>query len=185
MEPPEQGDVRVRSARIEDLEPLVALLGVLFDQEDEFVVEPAFQRDGLRALLSAPGRVGVLVAERDGRVLGMVSVQVVISTAWGGPVGILEDLVVEPSARGEGIGSMLLLGAFDQARHLDCRRLTLLTDAGNLAAQDLYQRHGFSPSTMIPMRREIEADSSAALPRVTGARRRRPRSTPPHGRATP
>jgi ribosomal protein S18 acetylase RimI-like enzyme len=31
-------------------------------------------------------------------------------------------------------------------------RLTLLTDADNAPAQRFYQRHGFAPSAMIPLR---------------------------------
>lgn len=151
--------MQVRSARAEDVESLVALLGLLFDQELEFAATPALQRDGLLALMSIPDRAGVLVAEGHGHVLGMVSLQVVISTALGGPVALLEDLVVDPSARGQGVGSILLLGAVEHARRFDCRRLTLLTDAGNVAAQELYLRHGFLPSSMLAMRLEIASGS--------------------------
>lgn len=33
-----------------------------------------------------------------------------------------------------------------------CRRITLLTDKANESAQRFYKKHGFAPSTMIPMR---------------------------------
>lgn len=60
------------------------LLGLLFGQEAEFVADPLRQQGGLAELLAHPDRSSVLVAEREGEVLGMVSLQVTVSTALGG-----------------------------------------------------------------------------------------------------
>jgi len=74
------------------------------------------------------------------------------STALGGRVALLEDMVVRPDARGRGAGSLLLRAAVEFARAAGCLRITLLTDADNAAAQRFYARHGFGQSAMIPMR---------------------------------
>ena len=74
------------------------------------------------------------------------------STALGGRVALLEDMVVRPDARGGGAGSRLLAAATEFARSAGCLRITLLTDAHNAAAQRFYGRHGFTRSAMIPMR---------------------------------
>jgi len=74
------------------------------------------------------------------------------STALGGRVALLEDMVVRPDARGGGAGSRLLAAAAEFARSAGCLRITLLTDAHNTAAQRFYGRHGFARSAMIPMR---------------------------------
>ncbi len=144
--------IRVRQARPGNLEALVELVGLLLSQEEEFGADAARQRRALGALLAAPDRCRVVVAEAEGQVVGMVSIQLVVSTALGGTVGILEDMVVDPGHRGEGIGSLLLAAAIAQAEALGCLRLTLLTDAGNAGAQRLYERHGFRRSTMAVMR---------------------------------
>lgn len=148
----EPNDVKVRLAREEDLGELMRLLGLLFEQEEEFDVQPAAQQPGLTALIAMPERARVLLAERAGYTVGMVTLQLVVSTALGGPAGLLEDMVVDPSARSDGVGSILLTAAIEQAVSLDCRRLTLLTDGENADAQRFYRRHGFACSTMVSMR---------------------------------
>lgn len=82
----------------------------------------------------------------------MVTLLFLPSTALGGRVALLEDMVVKPVARGAGGGGRLLRAAIDYARSAGCLRITLLTDAHNAAAQRFYGRHGFARSAMIPMR---------------------------------
>jgi GNAT superfamily N-acetyltransferase len=139
-------------ARRRDLPQLAALLGLLFAQEAEFAPDPGKQRRALRLLLAEPALGRAYVARRGARVLGMVSVLRVVSTAEGGPVGLLEDLVVRPEARGAGLGAALLAFAVERSRASGLLRLTLLTDRGNRRAQRLYRRAGFKPSPMAPMR---------------------------------
>ncbi len=142
-------------ARRRDLPQLVALLGVLFAQEAEFAPEPAKQRRALRRLLADPALGRAYVARRGARVLGMVSVLRVVSTAEGGPAGLLEDLVVRPEARGAGIGAALLAFAVERSRASGLLRLTLLTDRGNRRAQRLYRKAGFKSSPMVPLRPKL------------------------------
>lgn len=87
---------RVRGARPADVPTLVRLLGMLFSLEADFSVEPERQRRGLQALLAAPARGRVLVAEQGGGVVGMCSLQRLVSTAAGGEVGVIEDVIVLP-----------------------------------------------------------------------------------------
>jgi len=142
-------------AKRRDLPQLVALLGVLFGQEAEFAPDAAKQRRALRMLLDDPSLGRVFVARRGARVLGMVSVLRAVSTAEGGPAGLLEDLVVRPEARGAGIGAALLAFAAERSRAAGLLRLTLLTDRGNRRAQRLYRKVGFRPSPMVPLRLKL------------------------------
>lgn len=159
----------VRPARHEDLESLVALLATLFDQEDEFTASSSTQRDGLLRLLATPERARILVAEGNHQVVGMATLQVLVSTALGGPVALLEDVVVQPAARGTGVGAALVQAAINEATNMGCRRITLITDADNDAAQRLYQRHGFTHSPMIPMRHMLDS-ARISLDRVEADR---------------
>jgi ribosomal protein S18 acetylase RimI-like enzyme len=86
----------------------------------------------------------------------MVNLLVTVSTAEGGPAAWLEDMVVSPARRGEGIGKELLEAATEFASLRGATRITLLTDRGNEAAQRFYRRHGFRESAMVPMRRSLE-----------------------------
>jgi ribosomal protein S18 acetylase RimI-like enzyme len=145
-------DVEFGIARSGDLPQLVELLGILFAEEAEFMPDPQKQARGLRLILEDPASGWTCVAREGARVLGMVSVLRTVSTAEGGPAGLLEDLVVRPECRGRGIGSRLLAYAIEQARADGLLRLTLLTDAANERAQRLYERAGFRLSGMRPMR---------------------------------
>jgi GNAT superfamily N-acetyltransferase len=62
-------------------------------------------------------------------------------------------VIVAPDARGRGLGGVLMKAVERCALANGCKRLTLLTDGDNADAQQFYERHGFTRSTMLPMRR--------------------------------
>jgi GNAT superfamily N-acetyltransferase len=144
--------LRISRAGLDDVPELCRLLTVLFTQEAEFKPDLAAQERGLRAILQAPQIGQILLARHQGHAIGMVSLLYTISTALGGRVALLEDMVIDPLARNLGVGSRLLEQAIAAARAADCLRVTLLTDADNVGAQRFYQRAGFLPSPMIPLR---------------------------------
>lgn len=144
--------MNLRIATDEDVSQLSRLLKILFSQEEEFTPNAALQEAGLRAIIADP-RIGeIVLAEEDGRIIGMVSLLYTVSTALGAKVALLEDMIVDPSRRGEGIGSKLLDYALRVSRERGCARITLLTDACNADAHRFYERFGFTKSAMIPMR---------------------------------
>lgn len=142
----------IRLATAADLPALCRLLDQLFAQEAEFTPDHAAQQRGLAAIVADPALGEILVAVEDGRPVGMVSLLYTVSTALGARVALLEDMVVDARARGAGLGSALLQAAIVHAQRRGCRRITLLTDGDNLAAQRFYRRHGFAPSPMRPLR---------------------------------
>jgi GNAT superfamily N-acetyltransferase len=143
---------QIEEASLEDIPQLCELLTLLFTQEADFVPDEAKQRAGLRQIISAPN-VGRILVLRDGaRIVGMVNLLFSISTALGGRVAILEDVVVRPERRGGGAGSRLVRAAIDFAQAHGCSRITLLTDRSNETAMRFYQRFGFVHSAMTPMR---------------------------------
>ncbi len=152
MQPPGPRTV-LRPAGEEDLDALVGLLGVLFSIEADFRPDARRQRQGLRLMLREPERRVVLVAERDGRVIGMVSVQLVVSTAEGAVSGLLEDMVVEERARGEGIGARLLQAAEGWAFERGATRIQLLADQMNREALRFYRRMGWQGTQLVCLRR--------------------------------
>jgi len=144
--------MEISRATVEDIPQLCELLALLFDQEAEFRPDRGLQESGLRQIIDFPER-GRILALREGKtVIGMVNLLFTVSTALGGQVAILEDLVVRPECRSKGAGSMLLEAALAFARSSGCLRLTLLTDSANEPAQRFYKKHGFSRSDMVPMR---------------------------------
>lgn len=140
------------TARESDLEQLVELLGLLFSQEAEFTPNTGKQSRGLKLILGNPALGRIYVARGEGRILAMVSILETVSTAEGGRAGLLEDMVVRPELRGQGIGKGLLDHAIERSRELGLLRLTLLTDSDNVTARGLYADAGFQFSPMRPMR---------------------------------
>lgn len=163
--------ISIRRAKARDLDALVALLAALFSLEADFRPDAARQRRGLALLLAPGGHRLVLVAERDGVVVGMVTVQLVVSTAEGGLAGLVEDLVVAAAARRGGIGRRLLVRAGAWARARGASRLQLLADRGNLPALRFYARLGWDRTRLVALRRGGLPARRAAS--AAGARRSR------------
>lgn len=145
--------ISIRRATAGDLDALVALLAELFSIEADFRPDAARQRRGLALLLAAPAESLVLVAEREGAVVGMVTVQLVVSTAEGGLSALVEDMVVAAGARRGGIGRLLLEGAEGWARGRGASRLQLLADRENAAALRFYERMGWRATRLVCLRR--------------------------------
>jgi GNAT superfamily N-acetyltransferase len=145
-------NVRIEPATEADLDELSELVGELFAQESDFRPNKEKQLRGLRLIFEQPNRGRVFVLRREGAIVGMINLLFTISTAEGGFVVLLEDLVIHKQFQGHGYGSKLLKHAIDFARQKNFLRITLLTDRPENVAQEFFRRHGFHESSMIPMR---------------------------------
>src|SRR5438874_1900048 len=135
-----------------DLDELSEMLGGLFAQESDFRPDKDKQLRGLRLIFEQPSRGRVFVLRRDGAIVGMINLLFTISTAEGGFVILLEDLVIHKEYQGKGYGSKLLQYAVDFAKQKNFLRITLLTDRPENVAQAFFRKHGFVEYSMIPMR---------------------------------
>jgi len=148
-------DVRIRNARPDDLDAMTALLGELFSIEVDFAVDPQCQWRGLALMLDGCQKHRcVKAAEAEGQVVGMVTAQILVSTAEGGMVALIEDMVVAHGYRGRGIGRMLMADVEVWSREHGARRLPLLAHRTNFQALDLYDRIGWHPTRLICLRRK-------------------------------
>ena len=152
-------NVVIEPAISEDLDELSSLLGELFSEESDFRPNKDKQLRGLRLIFEQPSRGRVFVLRRDRNIVGMINLLFTISTAEGGFVILLEDLVIHKEHRGHGFGSMLLDYAIEFARQKNFRRITLLTDRPELRSQSFFRKHGFYESPMLPMRLLLPAQS--------------------------
>ncbi|MDD5158727.1 MAG: GNAT family N-acetyltransferase [Sulfuricurvum sp.] len=137
----------IRLAYSDDVPAMAKLLSELFAIEDDFTIDGEKQSHGLELLLQSPQSV-ILVAEMQNGVVGMLSLQRMISTAIGEYVGIIEDVVVSEFHRGYGIGTKLLETAIDEAERREWGRLALGVDLRNTKAIAFYQKYGFETSNM-------------------------------------
>ncbi len=145
-------ETRIEPAIIEDLPALADLLHDLFSHEADFRPDRVKQLRGLRLILEQPSRGRIFVLRHHDRIIGMINLLFTISTAEGGFVILLEDLVVQKEFRGQGFGTKLLLHSLAFAKEKGFLRITLLTDRLSEDSIRFYQRHGFYMSDMVPLR---------------------------------
>jgi GNAT superfamily N-acetyltransferase len=91
----------------------------------------------------------------------MINLLFTISTAEGGFVILLEDVIVHHDHRGQRVGDRLLRHAIEYARKKDFLRITLLTDRLNADGQRFFKAHGFNESHMLPMRLILNTQPNA------------------------
>lgn len=144
--------MRIDFADAADLDAMADLLGELFALEADFTPDRAKQLAALAWLLDHPDRGRLFVLRDDGRVVGMANALISISTAEGGPVLVLEDVVLAATHRGRGHGRRLVEHVLAWAAAEGISRVTLLADKDNAAALAFYQRLGFEKSAMVVRR---------------------------------
>jgi len=143
------GGLVIRRATEADLGRAVELLllgalpGGPAREEDPAAVGP--YAAALREIDDAGGTV--LVAERDGEVIGVCQLIVFRHLqASGGLCAEIESVHVHPDHRGSGVGTALVREAVARARALGCYRVQLTSNARREDAHRFYERLGFSPT---------------------------------------
>ena len=149
----------IEQATLEDLPQLTDLLIDLFTQEGDFTPDRTKQMRGLRLILEQPNRGRIFVLRQNGMILGMINLLFTISTAEGGFVVMLEDVIIHRDFRHQGFGAKLLAHAIEYAKKKDFLRITLLTDRMNDDSQRFFKAHGFFESKMIPLRLVLNTGS--------------------------
>ena len=147
---------RVEPATLEDLPALTELVMELFSRSGDFTPDQMLQERGLRLILEQPNRGRIFVVRNNDRIFGMVNLLFTISTARGGFVILMEDVVIHPDHRGLGYGAMLIDYVVEFGRQKSFKRITLLTDRMSAESQEFFKKQGFEYSNMIPMRRIID-----------------------------
>lgn len=150
--------MNIRDAAVADIPELSALLDALFSIEQDFQPNSERQMQGMRLLLQSPdhGTIKVAFAD-DGSVIGMVSAQLVISTAEGAPSAWVEDMVVREDYRGKGIGRALLGSLMAWAVSKGATRAQLLVDLDNEPALGYYQHLGWQTTRLGARRISLRA----------------------------
>jgi GNAT superfamily N-acetyltransferase len=136
-----------------DIDDLVSLLSDLFTIEKDFNPDLSKQKTGLNLLVKNHTSATIQVAKNaSGKVIGMVTAQLVISTAQGAASAWVEDMVVDKKHRGQGIGRQLLQRTLDWAKERGATRAQLLVDLENTEALGYY-KHLKWESTQLQARR--------------------------------
>lgn len=146
-------NINYEEATSSDIDDLSRLLTDLFTIEKDFKPDIAKQKIGLDLLIKKNGASTIQVAKNTkGKIIGMVTAQLVTSTAQGASSAWIEDMIVDADYRGHGIGKQLLQQALDWAKNNGATRAQLLVDIENTAALGYYE-HLKWESTQLQARR--------------------------------
>ncbi|HEV8324554.1 MAG TPA: GNAT family N-acetyltransferase [Myxococcota bacterium] len=145
-------EVKIREARPGDAKPVLDLLPALGYQVPDGASSRYFD---VFANAVAHPEVTVYVAVDGLAILGFVSLALHHQIRLGGRTASIDELVVHPDRRGQGLGRRLLDAALERARQMRCLRVEVHTNR----QRDSYRR-GFYAA-----RGFVEADS--ALLRLT------------------
>ncbi|HEY0562620.1 MAG TPA: GNAT family N-acetyltransferase [Methylophilus sp.] len=147
------GQIDYALANESDIPAMVKLLAQLFAIEQDFSAHAGQQAQGLAMLLQNTQTACIQIARNGaGEVMGMVSAQLVISTAQGSASAWIEDMVIDTQYRRRGIGKHLLQNALTWAKANGATRAQLLVDIDNTQALGYYAHHGWA-STQLEARR--------------------------------
>jgi ribosomal protein S18 acetylase RimI-like enzyme len=131
--------VEIRTCQGVDDE-LVAAFARLIPQLSSSSPPPG--RDELGAIVANPHSV-LFLATIDDRIVGSLTLAL-----YRIPTGVkawIEDVVVDESARGRGVGEALNRAALDEASERGAKNVSLTSRSSREAANRLYQRLGFEP----------------------------------------
>lgn len=146
----------IRKAEFSDINQMAGLLKELFSLEEDFTFNKVAQRDGLSMMLDNNEKRCIMVAASEKQIMGMCTAQLLVSTAEGGMVALIEDMVVAKLYQKKGLGKKLLLAIEKWANKNDAKRMQLLSDKNNINALDFYKKQKWGATQLICLRKNRE-----------------------------
>lgn len=130
----------------------VAKFGHLYRSEDLETFLSESHTEGKIAGEIADPRMRIMVAERDGALLGYC--KLMMDCPWpeharGRRAIELKQLYTDPDMTGQGIGARLMDWAIEEARRLGADEIQLSVYSENVGAQKFYARYGFEKTADI------------------------------------
>ena len=133
-------DVIVRLAKSEDQQRCSELLDVLAKATSD--PHEIFDSETFQHLISNE-RGSLVVAEESGEVLGMASISFNLALRYNGEYCQLEELVVDPDARGKNVGGLLIEETIRLAKIRGCKEFGLYILESTKHNQGFYEKYGF------------------------------------------
>lgn len=129
--------LEIRVAENADQERCIEMIAVLTGGAPSLPWAETFQ-----ALLSG-SRGEVLVAAESDILLGVVTVSYNLAIRYAGEYAQLEELIVDPAARGKNVGGLLVEVAIQRARERGCAEFGLYLLEATERNRPFYEKYGF------------------------------------------
>jgi ribosomal protein S18 acetylase RimI-like enzyme len=157
-------EIRIELVGEADLEELLPLMRAYCDFYEVAPSDEALLRMS-RALIADPEREGLQLVARgaDGAMLGFATLFWSWTTLSAERLGVMNDLFVDPGARGSGAADALILACSERAAARGVPTIEWQTAKDNLRAQAVYERVGAQRSEWL----DYSLDAGAASPGAT------------------
>ena len=132
----------IRRCEPGDFEDIASLLRQLWPDRS---LQMNLLRGVFLELLSSPSQ-HYICATANSKVIAFCSLMVKNSLYWHGPLGILEEMVVDEQYRRQGVGTKLLQRIMEIAKEAGCQAVSLDSDLHRSEAHAFYEKHGFQRS---------------------------------------
>lgn len=138
--------VHIREATPADLESVLALYAAIEDSPADVLTLEQAQTAWAEFARYPSYRLWVACDAATGdAVVGTYALLVMHNLAHrGAPSAIVEDVVVDPSQQGRGVGRQMMAHAMQQARQAGCYKLALSSNARRTGAHAFYESLGFA-----------------------------------------
>ena len=137
----------MRKAEEADVETVLRLVAQLDDDASDSSKAALSASEATRILrrMATYPNYAVYLAEADGRVVGMFALLIMDNLAHGGaPSAVVEDVCVDATMRGRGIGRAMMSFALGLARQNGCYKLALSSNSARARAHEFYRSLGFA-----------------------------------------
>lgn len=152
----------LRDARPGDEALVLRFIRALAEYEKLLHEVRATEADVERLLFGTPARAEALIAEQDGTPVGFALWFYSVSTFDGRPKLYLEDIFVEPTARGAGIGKAIFRDLARRALAAGCLRMEWSVLDWNAPSIAFYRSIGATPREGWTLQR-LSGDALRAL----------------------
>jgi len=142
-----RSNLQICKATSVDIPILVTLLKALFSIEKDFFFDEKKHKDGLNLLINSRNSQ-VIIVKFENEIIGMITIQKIISTVMGTKVGLIEDFIIKDDYRDLGVGTYLFEYIKDYAEKNSLTRLQLVCDEDNTTAKEFYTNKKFKQSNL-------------------------------------
>lgn len=138
-----------RTATENDLPEVVSLCAMLYEETRGITPSPQKAAAIFSQIAQYPD-YRIYLAEINGNIIGTFTLLIFDNLGHGGaPSAIVENVVVSPEYRGQGIGKQMMDFALHQAQEAGCYKLALSTNIKREEAHRFYEslgytKHGYS-----------------------------------------
>lgn len=143
----------LRTALKSDISQMLSILKQLFEMEN-VAFDSHNQQKGLSMIIEGK-HSEAFVAEISNKIIGMCTLQSIISTATGGLTGYIEDLCVDNTYRSQGIGSKILEFTEDWCKKHDISNIFLLANKLNNKAIKFYKNNHWEKTNYLAIRKSL------------------------------